>query len=56
MKKKIERTQGADKYPATQQMLIHSGKVLKDGTTLEENEVAENSLVVVMLTKVKKYV
>ncbi|KAL8531673.1 hypothetical protein ACS0TY_008315 [Phlomoides rotata] len=53
VKKKIESSQGADKYPAALQMLIHSGKVLKDGTTLEENEVAENSLVVVMLTKNK---
>ena len=33
-------------------MLIHQGKVLKDGTTLEENKVAENSFVVIMLTKV----
>lgn len=33
-------------------MLIHQGKVLKDVTTLEENKVAENSFVVVMLTKV----
>ncbi|KAL0408851.1 UNVERIFIED_CONTAM: Ubiquitin receptor c [Sesamum radiatum] len=53
VKKTIESTQGADTYPATQQMLIHQGKVLKDGTTLEENKVAENSFVVVMLTKNK---
>jgi len=33
-------------------MLIHQGKVLKDGTTLEENKVAENSFIVIMLTKV----
>lgn len=33
-------------------MLIHSGKVLKDATTLEENNVAENSFVVIMLSKV----
>nr|GMC68347.1 ubiquitin receptor RAD23c-like [Ipomoea batatas]GMC73578.1 ubiquitin receptor RAD23c-like [Ipomoea batatas] len=32
-------------------MLIHQGKVLKDGTTLEENKVAENNFVVVMMTK-----
>jgi hypothetical protein len=33
-------------------MLIHQGKVLQDATTLEENKVAENSFVVIMLTKV----
>ncbi|KAL8052850.1 hypothetical protein ABFX02_05G031900 [Erythranthe guttata] len=51
VKKTVENTQGADVYPATQQLLIHQGKVLKDATTLEENKVAENSFVVVMLTK-----
>ncbi|XP_041005275.1 ubiquitin receptor RAD23c-like isoform X2 [Juglans microcarpa x Juglans regia] len=34
-------------------MLIHQGKVLKDATTLEENKVADNSFVVIMLTKNK---
>ncbi|XP_060959662.1 ubiquitin receptor RAD23d-like [Cannabis sativa] len=34
-------------------MLIHQGKVLKDMTTLEENAVAENSFIVIMLTKTK---
>ncbi|KAM7524204.1 hypothetical protein LguiA_014106 [Lonicera macranthoides] len=53
VKKKIEAVQGADLYPAAQQMLIHSGKVLKDATTLEENNVAENSFVVIMLSKSK---
>lgn len=52
MKKNIEISQGSDVYPASQQMLIHQGKVLKDGTTLDENKVAENSFVVIMLTKV----
>lgn len=52
VKKNIETVQGSDIYPATQQMLIHQGKVLKDGTTLGENNVAENSFVVIMLTKV----
>lgn len=41
-----------DIYPAVQQMLIHQGKVLKDDTTLEENKVAENSFIVIMLSKV----
>nr|XP_043625154.1 ubiquitin receptor RAD23d-like [Erigeron canadensis] len=53
VKKNIEAVQGSDVYPAAQQMLIHQGKVLKDGTTLEENKVAENSFIVVMLSKSK---
>lgn len=52
VKKNIESVQGQDVYPAAQQMLIHQGKVLKDTTTLEENKVAENSFVVIMLSKV----
>ena len=52
VKKSIETAQGSDVYPAAQQMLIHQGKVLKDGTTLEENKVLENSFVVIMLSKV----
>lgn len=52
MKKNIETVQGSDVYPAAQQMLIHQGKVLKDGTTLEENKVAESNFIVIMLTKV----
>ena len=52
VKKNIETVQGSDVYPVAKQMLIHQGKVLKDGTTLEENQVAENSFVVIMLTKV----
>ncbi|OIW06929.1 hypothetical protein TanjilG_18317 [Lupinus angustifolius] len=53
VKKNIETVQGADVYPAAQQMLIHQGKVLKDATTLEENKVAENSFIVIMLSKSK---
>ncbi|KAK4851447.1 hypothetical protein QYF36_015235 [Acer negundo] len=53
VKKNIETVQGPDVYPAALQMLIHQGKVLKDNTTLEENKVAENSFVVIMLTKNK---
>lgn len=52
MKRSIETVQGSDVYPAAQQMLIYQGKVLKDGTTLIENNVAENSFVVIMLSKV----
>ncbi|KAK2986814.1 hypothetical protein RJ640_011039 [Escallonia rubra] len=50
VKKGIEAVHG-DVYPAAQQMLIHQGKVLKDETTLQENNVAENSFIVIMLTK-----
>ncbi|CAK7344385.1 unnamed protein product [Dovyalis caffra] len=53
VKKNIESAQGADVYPAAQQMLIYQGKVLKDDTTLDENKVAESSFIVVMLSKSK---
>ncbi|KAL8161120.1 hypothetical protein V2J09_012609 [Rumex salicifolius] len=53
VKKTIEIAQGADVYPSSQQMLIYQGKVLKDNTTLEENKVAENSFLVIMLSKTK---
>ncbi|KAK4711919.1 hypothetical protein R3W88_006432 [Solanum pinnatisectum] len=53
VKKNIESVQGQDVYPAAQQMLIHQGKVLKDTASLEENKVAENSFVVIMLSKNK---
>lgn len=53
MKKNIELVHGTDVYPAAQQMLIHQGKVLKDATTLDENQVAESSFVVIMLSKVR---
>lgn len=52
MKKNIEMVHGPDIYPAGQQMLIHQGKVLKDTTTLAENQVAENNFIVIMLSKV----
>lgn len=53
VKLQIERSQGQDVYPSAQQMLIHQGKVLKDSMTLEENNVTENSFLVIMLTKVR---
>ncbi|KAI3791379.1 hypothetical protein L2E82_05147 [Cichorium intybus] len=52
VKKNIETVHG-DVYPTAQQMLIHQGKVLKDPTTLEENKVAENSFIVILLSKTK---
>lgn len=55
VKKNIETAQGGDVYPAAQQMLIHQGKVLQDSSTLEENKVAENSFIVVMLSKVSQF-
>jgi UV excision repair protein RAD23 len=54
VKKAIETSQGENVYPAAQQMLIHQWKVLKDDTTLDENKVAENSFVVIMLSKSNK--
>jgi UV excision repair protein RAD23 len=53
VKKTIESAQGTNVYPAAQQTLIHQGNVLKDGTTLEENKVVENSFIVIMLSKTK---
>jgi len=53
VKKIIETAQGIDVCPSSQQMLIHQGKVLKDTSTLEENKVAEDTFIVVMLSKTK---
>lgn len=53
VKLEIEKSQGQDVYPSAQQMLIHQGKVLKDVATLEENNVTENSFLVIMLSKVR---
>ena len=50
--KVIESTQGQNVYPADQQVLIHQGKVLKDDSTLEENQVLENNFLVIMLKQV----
>ncbi|KAM0917859.1 hypothetical protein ACQ4PT_009272 [Festuca glaucescens] len=49
----IESAQGKSVYPADQQMLIYQGKILKDDTTLAANNVAENSFLVIMLSKPK---
>ena len=52
VKKNIETAQGKSVYPAEQQLLIHQGKILKDDTTLQDNQVLEDSFLVIMLTKV----
>ncbi|ONM54897.1 Ubiquitin receptor RAD23c [Zea mays] len=52
VKKVIESIQEQASYPADQQVLIHQGKVLKDDTTLEENQVVENNFLVIMLRQV----
>ena len=52
VKRIIEMTQGQSVYPANNQLLIYQGKILKDDTTLESNKVAENSFLVIMLSKV----
>ncbi|XP_056845383.1 probable ubiquitin receptor RAD23a isoform X2 [Raphanus sativus] len=53
VKKNIEDSQSKDNYPCGQQLLIHNGKVLKDETTLVENQVTEEGFLVVMLSKSK---
>jgi len=52
VKKVIESTQGQNVYPADQQVLIHQGKVLKDDSTMEENQVLEDNFLVIMLRQV----
>ena len=52
MKKRIEDLQGKDAFPCSQQLLIYKGKVLKDETSMDDNNVTDNSFLVVMLTKV----
>ncbi|AES78637.1 ubiquitin-like protein [Medicago truncatula] len=52
VKTNIEDIQEKDNYPCRQQLLIHNGKVLKDETTLADNEVSEDGFLVVMLSKV----
>ncbi|KAK4268069.1 hypothetical protein QN277_024774 [Acacia crassicarpa] len=53
VKKNIEDVQGKDNYPCGQQLLIFNGKVLKDETTMAENQVSEEGFLVVMLSKSK---
>lgn len=53
VKRIIESAQGQNVYPADQLMIIYQGKILKDDTTLEANKVAENSFLVIMLSKPK---
>ncbi|XP_056864211.1 probable ubiquitin receptor RAD23a isoform X2 [Raphanus sativus] len=53
VKKKIEDSQSKDSYPCGQQLLIHNGKVLKDETSLVDNNVTEEGFLVVMLSKNK---
>lgn len=49
MKKNIETVLGdTSSYPAAEQSLIHKGKVLKDETTVEANNVSEKSTICVM--------
>ncbi|KMZ74891.1 Ubiquitin receptor RAD23c [Zostera marina] len=51
LKRIIEVSQGKNVYPAEQLMLIHQGNILKDPTTLLENNIADSSFVVIMLSK-----
>lgn len=52
VKARIEQEQG-ENFPAANQVLIYTGKVLKDETTVGENNISENGFVVVMVTKAK---
>lgn len=56
VKKKIEDSQSKDSYPCGQQLLIHNGKVLKDETSLVDNNVTEEGFLVVMLSKVLYFI
>ncbi|XP_018511019.1 ubiquitin receptor RAD23c-like [Brassica rapa] len=51
VKKNIETVLGVNAYPAAEQRLIHKGKVLKDETTVEANNVSEKSTIGVMKRK-----
>eukprot|EP00271_Cylindrocystis_brebissonii_P010893 TRINITY_DN27355_c0_g1_i1.p1 TRINITY_DN27355_c0_g1~~TRINITY_DN27355_c0_g1_i1.p1 ORF type:complete len:397 (+),score=110.55 TRINITY_DN27355_c0_g1_i1:136-1326(+) len=53
VKQAIESRQGREGFPHEQQLLIFQGKVLKDETTVAQNNVSENGFVVVMVTKSK---
>ncbi|TKW37670.1 hypothetical protein SEVIR_1G063000v4 [Setaria viridis] len=48
VKQKIEEKLGKDSYPWGQQLLIFTGKILKDESTLDENKVSEKDFLVVM--------
>ena len=54
VKKRIEDLQGKDAFPCSQQLLIYKGKVLKDETSMDDNNVTDDSFLVVMLTKVHR--
>lgn len=55
VKKNIEDIQGKDNYPCGQQILIYSGKVLKDESSLAENNISEDGFLVMMLSKVSNF-
>nr|GEW61670.1 ubiquitin receptor RAD23d-like [Tanacetum cinerariifolium] len=54
--KNIKRVQGPTVYPAARKVLLHHGNVLKEKTILEENNITENSLIVILLRKVTSYI
>ncbi|CAK9297989.1 unnamed protein product [Gordionus sp. m RMFG-2023] len=52
LKLKIESQQGDD-YPAAEQKLIYSGKILKDEITIGEYKIDENGFLVIIVSKPK---
>ena len=52
LKQKIETEQGPS-YPANGLKLIHSGKILEDGSPISQYNIQESSFVVVMVAKAK---
>jgi len=51
VKAMVQEKQG-EAFPADKLLLIYQGKVLKDDTTLSENNVTENCFMVIMVTRV----
>lgn len=55
VKKQIEQIQGAQNHPSEQQRLIYKRKELMDKTTIKQNKVSENAILVVKLSKMLTY-
>ncbi|KAG2300414.1 hypothetical protein Bca52824_036886 [Brassica carinata] len=51
VKKNVETVLGVTSYPAAEQVLTHKGRMLKDETTVEANNVSEKSIIGVIKRK-----